>query len=127
MRRKYRIKKKAENEFSALAGVDAIQLFGALDCLVIKPVVKMCGVPVLKFAYQKYYGIEALNRNIVFTTKCGVTNCVKKSHLKAVYNPSKADKDYIDTYLKIDGEEVIAKNLNVPIHLFHSFINSIDK
>lgn len=126
MKRKYRIKKKAENEYSVLTGNEAFKMAGGSGCLIVKSAFHLSR-PMARYAYKLYSEDYDLNRNVEVSNSCGVLNCVLKDHLEAVYKPSKVDRDYIDTYLKVDGAEVLAKNLNIPIHLFHRFINSLDK
>jgi hypothetical protein len=77
---------KADNEFSALTGLEAIQLSGSHDCLVTNKKT-FNGLPVAKVAYIKYHKLESQHRKRkkllrVYRT-CGVDQCVKREHLKA--------------------------------------------
>lgn len=82
-----KVKKSADNEFSALTGVRAIQVQNpTMPCLVTKQGTAD-GHPIAKFAYLAYNGLlKAAPKRITsikVTQSCGTTNCVCKGHLVA--------------------------------------------
>ena len=93
MKKKYRIKKSAKNEFSALTGLPATQMAGSIDCLVAHQLTSLTSatttgfssslpVPVKKLAYCVYNKVPLSDVKTV-TQTCGVAHCVKREHLEA--------------------------------------------
>ena len=92
MKRKYQIKKANKNPFSGISGIDAVQLSGALDCIVtsqkskeLKAPHKISNretIPIKKYAYHLYTNIRLSDIKSV-TNSCGVNECVKQEHLIA--------------------------------------------
>lgn len=93
MKKKYRIKKTAKNEFSKLSGIEATQLSGSIDCLVAHqlrvspsatatPFTITKSIPIKKFAYALYHNVAISDIKSVKQT-CGVAQCVKREHLEA--------------------------------------------
>lgn len=91
MKKKYRIKKSAKNEFSALTGLPATQLSGSCDCLVAhqltcSPSATTAHIPsnspvaIHRFAYSVYHQIP-LHKIERVVQSCGVDQCVKREHL----------------------------------------------
>lgn len=122
MKRKYRLKKTAKNPFTALCGKRAFELFGGTNCLVTESVTTTGSMDIKKYAYFLYLDFKNQNKDIRVTSTCGVANCVKKDHLVAEYSPSKADLEYINTYKDVDGIEVLAHNMKVPVDLLTKFL-----
>lgn len=116
MKRKYRLKKYAKNDFTRLTGIFAIQVRIPNGCLVVDQL-KTGGMSVQRYAYIHYFDLPRLHRSVSVTTVCDVENCVKKDHLKVVYKPT---KEHID-YFKMWGESIdpkqIAHQLDVPEYL----------
>lgn len=115
--RRYRVRNSAKNEFSRIAGIRAIQMKGGSECIIVdNNTIK--GFSVDKYAYIIYNGIGySLNRNIDYVRSCGVENCVKREHIKAIYTPSKSDLEYINSYGKSMSREDLAKALCVPVDI----------
>lgn len=113
---RYRLKKNAKNGFTALTGIEAFQMLGGSDCLIVKNK-SVKGYNPLRYAYMKYCGMNGINENISVKNSCGVLNCVKKEHLIAVFNPTIEDKEYIRVYSKVNTKEELAHWFKVPIEL----------
>lgn len=123
MKKKYRIKKTAKNIFTALSGKDAFQMFGGSNCLIVKNLTVSGKQNVQRYAYSLYQEeTYILNKFIKITCTCGVANCIKKEHLIAEYIPSKEEIEYINTYKDVDGIEVLAHNIKVPVELLTKFL-----
>lgn len=86
MKRKYRIKKSAKNQFSALSGIEAIQLSGSADCLVVNRKT-IHNIPPAKYAYCLYKGILKPSPYLKVKQSCGIKQCVKQEHLCATFSP----------------------------------------
>lgn len=110
MKRIYRQRKSADNEYTALTGIMAFKMNGGSNCLLIRFGSKKKQKDAFSMYRDEFY---KLNRNIKVTSTCGVLNCVKKDHLVAKYYPSKKEKEYIEIY----GKEVASNSLNVPIEM----------
>lgn len=121
MKRKYRVKKTANNLYSRLTGREAIQLTGNSDCLVQKYTKIKGGIPIERYAYTQYKG--QIPKTVHVSQICGVKQCVKQEHLRASYHPTKEDEQYIKNYIKIDGPEVLAERLGVPFKIFEEYIS----
>ncbi len=125
MKRKYRLKKRADNDYTAQTGKEAYTLHGGSACVVA--VYKMFGN--LTCQQYAYYIFNLKDLNLPFNTKikvsstCGATNCVNRDHLVAVYKPSKENQQYITDYLKTDGISVIAHNLQVSKELLQTYLD----
>ncbi len=129
MKRKYKIKQlDRSTEFSKLSGIDSYENHGGFNCAITRALTfskkefSYIKIPAPKYAYYIYNGIHDNNGDIRVKTTCGVQNCVTKDHLIPEYFPNKKDIEYINTYLKIDGIEVIAHNLKVPIDLLENYL-----
>lgn len=124
MKKKYRIKKRANNnEFSKLTGIEAFEMLGGNNCLITKyAFFTKTRSTIQSYAYSLYSGFnKRINPNVKVTATCGATNCVKKAHLKATYEPTKKEADYIAASLNIDSPEQTASVLNVPLKIFTSY------
>lgn len=120
MRKKYRIKYRANNNaFSAITGIDAFELSGGQNCLVTK------SVNLQKKAYELYTKTSNLGARIKISSVCGIQNCVKPEHLVATYKPTAKDAEYIKTYYKIDGAEHLAHAFKVPQNLMEEYIKTL--
>jgi len=121
MKRHYRIKKNAQNEFERLTGKETAQLSGIIDCIIYKK--KTIGnKPAKEVAYCLYNEIDKIGANIKIVQTCGIDQCVKNEHLVASFSPNKKDADYIKTYIKIDGAEQLAHSFGVTLELFNYYI-----
>ena len=102
MKKKYRVRKSAQNEFSAITGREAIQLSGSSDCLISPHTTTGEGVSIQHLAYDAYYRpgedvirrkkSDMLHRSVKVRAICGVDQCVKKEHLEAVFKPTKKEE-----------------------------------
>ncbi len=95
MKKKYRIKKSAKNEFSALTGILAIQQQGGSNCLLVaqKTLAKPHfdrDIPIQKAAYCLYNRV-APSSIAKLTSTCDVSNCVAPSHLQVEMIPSEQE------------------------------------
>ena len=87
-RRKEKLKRNADNKFTALTGIPVILLTGTCDCVVTKQK-EYKDVPVRKIAYalangwQTYEMSESASRMLHLRVKstCGVDQCVNPEHL----------------------------------------------
>lgn len=121
MKKAYRIKKSARNEFSALSGIHAIEVQGQTHCLIVDKKTHK-SVPIQWYAYTLYCEKYNLNKFVIVRSSCGVLNCVKKSHLIANYVPSSEEADYIKTYHKIEGTDTLAHRLDITPAILESYI-----
>lgn len=124
MRKKYRIKQnKSASEFTKLTGIETWNVYGDNQCILVKSThITPKRLPSPKYAYYVYNLCLNTSHDVYVSTSCGVKNCVKKEHLQPKYKPTVKDQEYIKTYLKIDGIELLSKNLKVPIELFTEYI-----
>lgn len=121
MKKKYRIKNRVNNNaFSALTGIEAIEVVNPNCCLVVKQLSANGGIPITKYAYCIYYNYPT-SLNITVSHTCDIENCVRQDHLIATYRPSKKDLEHIDMYKNIDDMKTIAEYLKVPLDLFRPF------
>jgi len=119
MRRKYTLKKHADNEFTAITGIEAILIMNGSNCLVVrKMTADRC--PIQRYSYCLYSNNKLFYKNpyIKVTSSCGVLNCVRQNHLTATYEPTTKDNTYILEHLKIEGHEQLAHIKNIPLALF---------
>ncbi len=85
MKKKYRLRKSADNLFTNLTGTPAIQLSGSSNCLVTKqkkiilPYTN-AQTPIKKAAYHLYNDIP-LDEIGIIKQSCGVDQCVHPDHL----------------------------------------------
>jgi hypothetical protein len=121
MKLKYRLKKYADNEFTAITGILAIQMRGGSNCLICN-IIKTKDVPIQKYAYFQYNKLYKPYPPIKLSTTCNVSNCVNKDHLIATYHPTKENIQYINTYLHVDGIEQLAFNLKIPVTLLSAYL-----
>lgn len=122
MKRQYRLKKHATNEFTALTGIEAFPLLGGSECLITKHATRK-GSPITRYAYCAYEGSPYFDNTAVeVLTTCKILNCIKKEHLIPSFHPSPKDLAYIKQYLKLDGDEVMAQMMKIPLSLFRSYI-----
>jgi hypothetical protein len=81
-----KLKKQADNEFTALTGIRAIQMDGGSNCLITKQST-LNGTPIRKAAYILYnetYKVHPKRLKLMkVKTSCGVKNCVHRDHLVA--------------------------------------------
>lgn len=124
MNKKRRIQLKVSaSEFSRLSGTDTFEIYGGSNCVIVRALTQTKkSIPSPKYAYLIYNLHGANNGDIRVKTTCGVQNCVTREHLIAEYFPNTKDKEYIDTYYKIDGVEQLAHNLKVPVDLLEKYI-----
>ena len=134
MKRRYTLKYSAQNPFTALSGIDAIEVKNpSLNCLVTK---KSTGtkydgkykirLPIDRLAYMLYNNISKLNGYVVIRHACGTLNCVKQEHLSAEYSPDKEESDYIKIYYHIDGLENLSHRLNLPPILLTNYLQNLE-
>lgn len=79
-----KIKRRANNEFSALSGIRAFQLSGSCDCLVTEQTTAN-GYPIKKYAYLLYNNLlvgahPKRIKSIRVKSSCGVDQCVNPAH-----------------------------------------------
>ena len=78
--------------------------------------------------YLKLRGIKTIDQALrvddLWDTKHGEIRCKKHLHSKSieVYNPSLKDKEYIKTYLKVDGVKGLSELLKVPLPTFIDYL-----
>lgn len=110
MKKRERIKYLAKNEFEKKFGVKTVEISGALDCVIsMNKYIKT--VDCKRKAFELYFG--SITREVTINTSCGINECIKKEHLTYTYKPFKKNQDYIKTYLKLDGSEVLAHRLGI--------------
>lgn len=111
--------------FQSLSGVETFEVQGGNHCHVVK-ILAQERIPIQRYAYGLYTRLEyAQNYSIKITATCKVTNCVKQEHLKAIYQPTKTEAEYIYDYHKIDGISSLAQKLAVPEQLLIDCIEVI--
>jgi hypothetical protein len=81
-----KMKRNADNEFTTLTGIRAIQMEGGSNCLITKQNT-LNNKPIRKVAYLLYNNITGVHpkrlRAMKVKTSCGVKNCVCRDHLIA--------------------------------------------
>jgi hypothetical protein len=86
-----KMKRKADNEFTALTGIRAIQMEGGSNCLITKQIT-LNNMPIPKTAYLLYNNITGVHpkrlKAMKVKTSCGAKNCVHRDHL-VVHDPYK--------------------------------------
>lgn len=94
--------------------METFEVLGHDHCHVVK-ILTPKRIPIQRYAYGIYLNnlAYAQNYSIKITAICNVTNCVKPEHLKAVYEPTKKEAEYIYDYYKIDGIPALAQKLAV--------------
>src|ERR1035437_702425 len=126
MKRKYRLQ-YAPNAplFQQKSGIMTISALSSLGCELVSDL--SCDrVPIQKYAY-------CLFNNCVFSipvhisNTCGTLNCVNKKHIKATYQPTKKDAEYISAYLSIDGLPALAHRFQVPEKLLSQYLTTLKK
>lgn len=121
MKKKHRIKyRKNNNEFSALFGIEAIQMNGGSNCLITKA---MTTRDLQREAYFAYTNTPH-NPAIKVSSSCCVTNCVKRDHLVGFYKPTIKDALYIKENLLISSKDWLANALNVPLSMFEEYLKN---
>lgn len=123
-KRRYRLKKSAKNEFTAVTGIRAVQLLGGSNCIAVGSKTIKSEKP-CRFAYRKYNKVYELNEWVNVYTTCGVLNCVSKEHIVAEYKPTKNDLEYIGTYHKVNSLEEMAHYMRVPVQVYEVWYNNV--
>lgn len=123
MKRIYRLKKSADNEFTASFGIEAFQMKGGSNCLIVKKTLYY-GMPVQRVAY-----CETINfiqgravAALKVTPTCGVLNCVSRDHLVATYEPTKKDHQYIIDNINTLGISFLAHAFKIPLPVFEEYM-----
>lgn len=115
--RRYKLKKTARNDFTAMTGIRAFTVNGGSNCIIVE-YDTIRGMDCCRYAYIQYNDVRyKLSRNVHFKQLCGVMNCVKKEHLVAEYIPTKSDIDYINGYGTAMDDNELAHALNIPVGL----------
>lgn len=97
---------------------------GGSNCLITKHNTISGNISVQRYAHSKYFFYPLNNSKVKVKSTCGVLNCVNKNHLIAEYKPTKKDIEYINTYIKVDGIEIMSHRLEIPIHILTEFIKT---
>jgi hypothetical protein len=126
--RRYKLKKTADNEFTALTGIKAFRMIGGSNCVIVRSkTVK--GIKPCRFAYRKYNGMDnkgayiEMSELVEIHTICGVLNCVGKEHIVAKYKPCKEDIEYIQSYHKVNSLSEMSHFMKVPIQIYTVWYN----
>lgn len=126
MKRRYHLKSQANSPlFQKLTGIETFEVLGRGNCEIVK-ILSQIRLPIQRYAFGIFQeNIDyAKNSCIKITPTCGILNCVKKDHLKAVYEPTKKDAQYIKDYLNIDGVDRLAHVFNAPISLLEDYLKT---
>lgn len=120
MKKKYRLKYSAKDEYQKAVGVKTIQLRGSCDCLIINRLKYKDTYTNQQHAYSVYNNTP-INKAIKVTNTCGIEQCIKKEHLVAKYHPTKDDIEYIKLN-KMMGIDYLSHVLKIPEDLLQEFL-----
>ena len=120
MKKIYRTKKNAKNEFTRLSGVKTFELIGGSECLITEHDTRY-GKSIQKYAYELYTGYRS--PSIIVKNICGVKNCVKKEHLTETLKLPDEDKKYILDWYKVNGIEYMENAFKIPAELIKKTLN----
>lgn len=120
MRITNRLKKSADNDYTAVTGKRAYRLYGGSNCIV-SVYTYVNNLTCQQYAYAILSQITPNNRIKVSST-CQATNCVNMVHLIAEYKPTTKDKEYIKSYAKM-GVDSLANSLKIPIALLQAYLS----
>ena len=113
------------NCYTRITGNLALQMQGGSNCLITKALVYK-GIPNQRVVYCVENNVPSFmdNCKIKTITTCNVQNCINIDHIRATYQPTKDDVQYITDNLRLNGLEHQAHIMKIPPQLLQNYLDT---